>query len=52
MGEDVSDERLREAFVVTSDPQDLVEVTQTYVDVGFDESSSRAPAPTRPPSAT
>jgi len=37
MGEDVSDERLREAFVVTSDPQDLVEVTQTYVDVGFDE---------------
>ncbi len=37
MGEDVPDERLRDAFVVTSDPQDLVDVTRTYVDVGFDE---------------
>jgi len=35
-GEKVSLDALREAFVVTTDPQDLIDVTQTYVDCGFD----------------
>lgn len=37
MGEDVPPERVRDAFVVTTDPQDLIDVTETYVDLGFDE---------------
>lgn len=36
MGEAVSRERLEDAFVVTTDPQDLIDVTETYVDAGFD----------------
>ena len=35
-GDMVGEEQLREAFVVTDDPQDLVDVTATYVDCGFD----------------
>lgn len=36
MGEDVAPERLMEEFVITTDPEDLIDVTQTYVDCGFD----------------
>lgn len=36
-GERVGDETLMDAFVITDDPQDLVDVTRTYVDAGFDE---------------
>ncbi|WP_436924333.1 TIGR03557 family F420-dependent LLM class oxidoreductase [Halosimplex amylolyticum] len=36
-GQDVTEEELREAFVVTTDPQDLVDAAAGYVDAGFDE---------------
>jgi coenzyme F420-dependent glucose-6-phosphate dehydrogenase len=35
-GDVVSEDALRDAFVVTDDPQDLVDVAETYVDAGFD----------------
>jgi coenzyme F420-dependent glucose-6-phosphate dehydrogenase len=35
-GDRVGEDFLEDAFVVTDDPQDLVDVTRTYVDVGFD----------------
>jgi len=35
-GERVGTDQLKDAFVITDDPQDLVDVTQTYVDCGFD----------------
>ncbi|QLC34720.1 TIGR03557 family F420-dependent LLM class oxidoreductase (plasmid) [Halarchaeum sp. CBA1220] len=36
-GEKVSERAMRDAFVVTDDPQDLLDVTETYVDAGFDQ---------------
>jgi coenzyme F420-dependent glucose-6-phosphate dehydrogenase len=36
-GDRVSEETLMDAFVITDDPQDLVDVTETYVEAGFDE---------------
>jgi len=35
-GEKVDTEQLKDAFVITTDPADLIEVTQAYVDCGFD----------------
>ncbi|MFB6106355.1 MAG: TIGR03557 family F420-dependent LLM class oxidoreductase [Halobacteriaceae archaeon] len=35
-GDRVGVEQLKDAFVITDDPQDLLDVTQTYVDAGFD----------------
>jgi coenzyme F420-dependent glucose-6-phosphate dehydrogenase len=34
--EEVSAEDLKDEFVITDDPQDIVDVTETYVDCGFD----------------
>ena len=36
-GDRVGEEQVMEAFVVTDDPGDIVDVTETYVDCGFDE---------------
>lgn len=35
-GDRVSVDYLKDAFVIATDPQDLVDVTETYVDCGFD----------------
>lgn len=35
-GEQVGIEQLKEAFVITDDPQRLIDVTEAYVDCGFD----------------
>ncbi|WP_436928807.1 TIGR03557 family F420-dependent LLM class oxidoreductase [Halosimplex halobium] len=35
--EDVSEAELRETFVITTDPQDIVDAAAAYVDAGFDE---------------
>ncbi|WP_248516530.1 LLM class flavin-dependent oxidoreductase [Salinarchaeum laminariae] len=36
-GEDeVSEEALTDAYIVTDDPQDIIDVTETYVDCGFE----------------
>jgi coenzyme F420-dependent glucose-6-phosphate dehydrogenase len=35
-GDRVGEEYLRDSYVITTDPQDLVDVTETYVDAGFD----------------
>jgi coenzyme F420-dependent glucose-6-phosphate dehydrogenase len=34
--EEVTPEELQDEFVITDDPQDIVDVTETYVDCGFD----------------
>ncbi|MFB6073838.1 MAG: TIGR03557 family F420-dependent LLM class oxidoreductase [Haloarculaceae archaeon] len=36
-GADVTEAKLRETFVVTTDPQDLIDAAAAYVDAGFDE---------------
>jgi coenzyme F420-dependent glucose-6-phosphate dehydrogenase len=36
-GEDVSDDELRDAFVITTDPQDIIDAAAGYVDAGFDQ---------------
>jgi coenzyme F420-dependent glucose-6-phosphate dehydrogenase len=36
-GDRVGVDYLKEAFVITTDPDDLMEVVETYVDCGFDE---------------
>jgi coenzyme F420-dependent glucose-6-phosphate dehydrogenase len=36
-GDRVSEEYLREQFVVTTDPEDIVAETETYVEAGFEE---------------
>lgn len=36
-GDKVSEDALRDAFVITDDPTDLVEAARTYVDAGFDQ---------------
>jgi len=36
-GDRVGEEYLKEAFVITDDAQDLIDVAETYVDCGFDE---------------
>ncbi|WP_435102772.1 TIGR03557 family F420-dependent LLM class oxidoreductase [Halarchaeum sp. P4] len=36
-GDKVGERALRDAFVITDDPQDIVDVTETYVDAGFDQ---------------
>jgi len=33
---EVSEEELTDAYVVTDDPQDIIDVTETYVDTGFE----------------
>jgi coenzyme F420-dependent glucose-6-phosphate dehydrogenase len=35
-GDRVGEEQLTETYVVTTDPQDIFDVTETYVDAGFD----------------
>jgi coenzyme F420-dependent glucose-6-phosphate dehydrogenase len=35
-GDLVGEEQLKEAFVITSDPQDLIDVAEMYVEQGFD----------------
>jgi coenzyme F420-dependent glucose-6-phosphate dehydrogenase len=36
-GEKVGREQLNDAFVITTDPDELLDVTETYVDCGFEE---------------